>query len=258
MADDTINRLLRQYYGDPVKPALDLAGVLRQPSTSDTLNRMPYGSMPLANVLAKYGVPLQSPRDTRPFPTLSDALMAPLNKLAEASPEAAFAANFVTPGVRAPMTNIRAWHGGPDFDRFDPNLVGTGAWADKFRSGPPKNPMFFMADNPDSVRYYGEPREFSVRSDKLATKNAAEDLEWWAKELGYDNPQHMIDKHFEGSIYGALDADNYFNDAYRDALKNGHQGVIVDFGPYVGTSTKPHISGKTIIIGDPSLAERVR
>ena len=55
--------------------------------------------MPVANLLAKYGVPLKSPQDTRPFPKLSDALLSPLDALGRFSPDAAFAANFLVPGA---------------------------------------------------------------------------------------------------------------------------------------------------------------
>lgn len=109
MTDDDrsafINELLARYA--PPQSDATLSSILRERSTADILNKMPYGSMPITNILAKYGVPLQSPRDTRPFPGLSDALNVPLNRLSEFSPEAAGLLSFLSrrPSARLPWSS---------------------------------------------------------------------------------------------------------------------------------------------------------
>jgi hypothetical protein len=89
-------------------------------------------------------------------------------------------------------------------------------------------------------------------------KDAVGELEQWAKDNGHDSAQKMIDDYYDGNIYDALDADNYFLDAHREARDAGFKGVRINFGDLkdrMGGSKQP--VGDVIILNDHSAATKV-
>src|SRR5262249_3350907 len=105
-----------------------LADILAAPSTED-IRRAYIDRNPRLSLFDRYGLPPETdkpPRDSRPFPGLSDALMAPINALSERLPPGArdMLAAFAGPRM---MPGRQVWHGTttpPDkFGPFDLSKV---------------------------------------------------------------------------------------------------------------------------------------
>lgn len=158
-------------------------------------------------------------------------------------------------------TGIRAFHGSNvAFDKWDPKLSGSGATQNYFAKPQELNPAFYLTSNADHAKYYGDVvSEFDI-TGKIKKYNAVPELKQWAKELGYKDVQKMIDEYFDGSVYRALDADNYFLSKLSDAASSGHKGIAVDFGKLVDSAdgVRKDSPGKIFVLSDPGMAKRVK
>jgi hypothetical protein len=157
-------------------------------------------------------------------------------------------------GSTAP--SIRAFHGSlDDFDAFDAAKVGSGAMADRWAPGTSHADEYYLTTDRQHAAHYGDNvHEFQIDAP-LLQKDAKAELEAWAKDQGYDNAQQHINDYYDGSVYDALDADNYYKDALSEAKKAGFPGVHVSFGDLkdrLGDRMVP--MGDTIILHDPSVA----
>ena len=138
------------------------------------------------------------------------------------------AAEKIAPVAKRAVDDAVTWfHGSPDeeFTAFDRAKAGSGASKGVIGSGG----EVYFADTPEHAAQYGKPRAFNVHGD-FAHADAQSELEEWAKEMGFANAQDMITQYYNGSLYHALDADNYFGLKLSEAKNAGKDGVIVDFG----------------------------
>jgi hypothetical protein len=157
-------------------------------------------------------------------------------------------------GSTAP--GIRAFHGSlDDFDAFDAAKVGSGAMADRWAPGTAHADEYYLTTDRQHAAHYGDNvHEFQI-DVPLLQKDAKAELEAWAKDQGYDSAQQHINDYYDGSVYDAIDADNYYKDALSEAKKAGFPGVHVSFGDLkdrLGDRMVP--MGDTIILHDPSVA----
>lgn len=160
-------------------------------------------------------------------------------------------------GAQARIRPIRAYHGSlHDFDVFDPALIGSGATDGRFASKP--YPAFYFTTSPEHAALYGKPIEFLIHG-RLASVDARRELSQWARENGYRSAQEMINRYYDGSVYSALDADEFFLRALRDAQSAGFDGVRIRFGDLkhrVGERTIP--LGDVLVLGRSDIVTRVR
>lgn|SRR5215469_9046223 len=168
--------------------------------------------------------------------------------------------NALLMGTTGPR-GVLAYHGttaGAPFTSFDLSRYGSGAFAD---TGVPAGaqPAFYLTSEPahaESYANYGDaPLKFNV-AGKLKQIDAVPLLKDWATELGYKgDAQRMINEYFEGSAYQAMDADNFFSQELHQALKEGHDGITVDFGDLRNNLPGHRFKmGKVHVLSDPSLA----
>lgn len=158
--------------------------------------------------------------------------------------------------VREPL---RVFHGSlDDFEAFDPSKVGSGPMGNRWVEGTKHADEYYLTTNKQHAGTYGPViHEFQV-DQPLYQKDAKAELEAWAKDQGYDSAQEHIDDYYEGSIYDALNLDDYLKDAVREAKKAGFPGVQVSFGDLKmrhGDRKMP--VGDFVVLHDPSAATKV-
>jgi hypothetical protein len=159
------------------------------------------------------------------------------------------------------MNPIRAYHGSlADFTTFDPKLTGTGATAEVGRYAKPTEfpQAMYLTTERGHAEDYGTPMAFDI-TGKVKNYNAVSDLKSWAKDMGYKTPQAMIDDYYGGSVYEALNADQYFAEKIEEATASGHKAISVDFGDLVsrrGDTGKQRL-GKVFLVADPTMLRRV-
>jgi hypothetical protein len=163
-------------------------------------------------------------------------------------------------GTGAPKP-VRAYHGSlADFTTFDPKLTGTGATAETGSYAKPTEfpKAMYLTTERGHAEDFGTPMAFDI-TGKVKNYNAVSDLKSWAKDMGYKTPQAMIDDYYGGSVYEALNADQYFAEKIREATASGHKAVSVDFGDLVsrrGDTGKQRL-GKVFLVADPTMLRRV-
>lgn len=157
-------------------------------------------------------------------------------------------------GSTAPQSRLMAYHGtsaGP-FNAFDQSLTGTGATEGRFARKVSDHGLY-LATNEDHAAQYGpNVLKFSVDPTELHAIDAKSALSEWAKDMGYDSAQKMVDGYYGGDIYDAINADHYFIDALNEARSAGKKGAHVSFGD-LKDNGKP--LGDVLVIDDPSILQ---
>jgi len=157
-------------------------------------------------------------------------------------------------------TRIIAYHGtdAADLKSFDLGKTGQGATAGRWAPGFQPDASVYFATEPHHAAHYGEHIHKFLIDAPLLEKDAAQELEQWARELHYHNAQTMIDEYFDGNAYNALDADNYFADANREAQRAGLPGAIISFGDLTDSvGGRNRRVGNVIVLNDLSVATMV-
>lgn len=170
----------------------------------------------------------------------------------------AMLASTSAPGAKMP--GLIAYHGtdAADLSAFDLSKTGDGATAGRWAAGYKPEPQVYLATEPSHAAAYGEHiHKFEINSP-LLEKDAASELESWAKDMKYKNAQDMIDNYYDGNAYDALNADQYFADAVRQARAAGFPGTRVSFGDLKDSvSGQNRKVGDVIVLHDPSVATKV-
>jgi hypothetical protein len=154
---------------------------------------------------------------------------------------------------------VRAFHGSPnEMTALDPTRVGTGAMADRWAQGVKHSDEYYLTTSKAHAKDYGDiVHEFEI-NHPLLEKDAKADLEKWAKDEGYPSAQQHINDYYDGSAYHALDADNYFKDALREAKEAGLPGARISFGDLFSREGRSKVPiGDVIVLHDPSVAVKV-
>ena len=139
--------------------------------------------------------------------------------------------------------------------KFALSKAGSGAWTNKYVGEvPPNLRAIFMTSDEGHASAYGEnvmPLYVSLQNPMMI--DAAAVLEAWRadEEPEFADAQELIDEGYDGSLYQAINADGLMNDAILDARKNGHDGVIVDFGDLTGSKAEGGSPGKIVIAFEP-------
>lgn len=198
---------------DPVRSALRLAVETPQPIDRNAMNVGPAPG--LNEILARYIPNASPPRDTRLFPGLSDTLMAPLNAMGRFSPEAALAANFMVPGMKAnPRPEIVPRGNGMYDVRVDGRFAGTASVA-----ADGAKPFISAVDIQNEFRRSGIANQLYDQIEKDLGRPLVpsplgltpEATALWQKRLSRMNPEQrallLAESRGLGREYGIKDAD---------------------------------------------------
>lgn len=199
---------------------------------------------------------LDGPATGTVTPQASNALVAMVIPSLASDGDALLSAGATGKGAmaKAPVTwyhgTTAPFEGAPSLDKF-----GTGAFMERDLAASGFKPAVYMTDDLSHAQQYGDHIiSGGIPEDQMHPVDAVGPLTSWAKELGYGrDAQKMIDDYFDGSLYQALDADSFFNDAAAKAANAGKKAAVVNFGKLKGRDNGRTYGGKVAIVLDPSI-----